>query len=189
MKYKDKGLIRLSKEDYLSLSALLEDIFYRDKVKRLAPAALTFLEKVHKNDGLSSRDWQFHVADLFKCKPIEPGDEKALDILCQKYLNLNRADKIASKSSLRGKKPYQALLERHKRGELQLSQAEIGLLEKINTWHSAISSYYSMINKLRAMGFIEKKKSLYIKSSKFQEKLKQMDLLLGAFEEKIKEKN
>jgi len=175
LKDKSMSIIRIRPLNSYSLQSLFEDIFYRDKTGNLVNSAILLYEKIRKDPsrGLRSSDWQNHVSDIFKVESIQFDENNALKEISQKHDSFLKAGE--SKRGLRGKKPYQVLLEKHSKGEIKLTEKEQDLLKRVSNWHSAVSSYYSIITKLRAIGMIEKKEGNYVISKKFVLSLKSIE--------------
>lgn len=178
MPIKDKtmSLIRIRTSLGHDLISFFNDIFYRDKSGLLANAALKFYEKLQKENSIPSSKWRECIFEIFGVPPIQLGESNALKEMCEKYANFLACKD--SKKGLRGKKPYQILLEKHSSGEANFNEKEIALLERVSKWYSALSSYYSIVNKLKALGIIEKKEGNYTLSNKFVEKLREIEKLL-----------
>jgi hypothetical protein len=180
IKEKDKGLIRLRNTQYESLQQFLEDVFYRDKNKSLTKAANQLLMKIYERGefGLRSKNWKGHISEIFECLAPTTEDEDALLVLAKKQLG--------EKKVKRGEKAYQLMLKEANEGKIKLTDEEKKLLEKICGWNACISSYYSIVNKLRAIGLIEKKKGHYFKSRKFFEQRDQINTMINQFESSIR---
>jgi hypothetical protein len=178
MPIKDKSMsvIRVRPSSEQNLLSLFEDIFYRDKSGLLSGSALKLYNKICKENGIRSSEWQNHISEVFSVKPILAAESDNLKEICDKHSGILKHKE--SKSGLRGKKPYQVLMEKHMKGEIKLGEAETNLLGRVSKWFSAVSSYYSIINKLKAIGMIEKKESNYILSNRFTEKLKSIEKIL-----------
>ncbi len=175
---KDKVLIKLSHNSYSSLIDFLEGVFYRDK--NLAKVALKFLEKIYRTEyGISSKQWRSHISELFNCYPIDEEDEAMLNKIYEKYKNFVEKE--------RGKKPYYLLLKKDKNGEIELLEDEKIILEKAAKWNASISSYYSILRKLKCIGLIEKKKGYLIKSKKIFEILKGIKECINSLNSKEKQ--
>lgn len=175
MPIKDKtmSIIRLRPCAEHSLASVFGDIFYRDKSSLLANSALYIYNKLKKTpEGLKPSEWEKHVSEIFKVNYIENIDFPLLKDLCQKHSQFLKSD---SKTGLRGKKPYKILLKKFLKNEIKLSEQEEALLKRVSKWNSAVSSYYSIINKLKAIGIIEKKQGCYILSNKFANCLKSIE--------------
>ena len=175
MPIKDKrmSIIRLKPSSQHTLSSLFEDIFYRDKSGALASSALRLYNKIRKEPGIKSSDWQKHISEVFKAQPVDFAENAVLKEICRKYSVNDENPK-----GLRGKKPYLLLIGKHSNGKLKLDEKELSLLRRVSKWHSAVSSYYSIINKLMAIGLIDKKESSYVPSNKFINSLKSIEKTL-----------
>jgi hypothetical protein len=178
LKDKSMSIIRIRPLNSYSLQSLFEDIFYRDKTGNLVNSAILLYEKIRKDPakGLRSSEWQNHVSDIFKIESIQFDENNALKELSQKYESILKAGE--SKRGLRGKKPYQALLDKHSKGDIKLNEKEHSLLQRVSNWYSAVSSYYSILNKLKAIGMIEKKEGNYVISKKFVSSLSSIEKAL-----------
>lgn len=174
IKDKNMSIIRLRYSPHHSLASLFEDIFYRDKKGALASAAFAIYKKIIHEPGLRSSEWQNHISSVFKVDPLDANEALVLKEICKKH---NLAEN--NPKGLRGKKPYQVLVEKHSNGKIKLDEKELALLRKASKWHSAVSSYYSIINKLKAIGLIEKKEGNYVQSSKFVNSLKAIEKVLS----------
>lgn len=177
IKNKTMALIRLRKTPYSGLLSFLQDVFYRDVTGVLAEKALELLKMIYKEDVKAS-DWKKVIGSLFSVSESTSSDESMLDKVCFEYLGFHRMDVEASKHKLRGRKAYQELMEKNNK----LSDGELSVLKKVNEWNKAVTSYYSILNKLKALGFIEKKEGCYCKSQKFKNRFTQVIDLMSGFE-------
>jgi hypothetical protein len=166
MPIKDKtmSIIRFRPNSQSSLQALFEDIFYRDKSGNLVNSALLLYDRIRK-EGLRASEWQKHISEVFKVLPTQAEETSVIESLSKKHLG----------QKLRGKKPYQTLLEMGQNGQLRLSEKEVSVLGRVSGWHSAVSTYYSIINKLKAIGMIDKKDGQYISSERFLDRLRSIE--------------
>ena len=167
---RNEGLVSLKKENYENLKDFLSSVFYRDDSAQLSKAAFMLVHKINScgNFGLRASDWKIHVMDSFNVEQPEQGDKEIVDNMLAKY-DLKRA---------RGSKPIKALLSKHKKGKLKLPKDELEVLENYLVWNSAISGYYSIIKKLKAIGFIERKEGNYFLSSKLSDRLSQIKKII-----------
>ncbi|MFA5405904.1 MAG: hypothetical protein WC307_00905 [Candidatus Nanoarchaeia archaeon] len=178
LKNKTMALIRLRKIPYSGLLSFLQDVFYKDDV--MAGKALKLLEMVYKK-SIPASDWKSVVSELFNVKPASSSDESVIDDACINYLGFHREDVILSKARLRGRKAYKQLLERSDvKPDVKL------ILKKVSDWNSAVTSYYSIINKMKALGLIEKTDNFYVKSNKLSNRFSQVIGLLEGFELEFK---
>ncbi len=176
LKNKSMALIRIRKTPYSGLISFLQDIFFKDQ--KLAKIAYNLLKEIYSK-GILSKDWRVIIKKYFEVSPPTSDDELKLDEACEKYLGFKRQNLIASKQKLRGKKAYKLLLEKDIDEDIRHA------LEKISKWNSAVASYYSILNKLKAIGLIEKSNGMYIKSDRFKKRLSQISDILVGFEEEI----
>jgi len=174
IKDKSMSIIRLKSSSHHSLQSLFEDIFYRDKTGALAKSALILYNKIKQEPGLRSSEWQNYIANVFKISPLDFAEIEVLKEICKRY-----DVKADSKKGLRGRKPYHVLVEKHSKGRIKLEEKELELLQHVSRWHSAVSSYYSIINKLKAIGLIEKKEGNYIASNRFVASLRAIEKSLS----------
>ena len=184
IKNKTMALIRLRKTPYSGLLSFLQDVFYRDVTGVLADKALKLLKRIYKEDVKAS-DWRVIISELFNVSYSTSADESVLDEVCFNHLGFHRMDVEASKHKLRGRKVYQGLIEKDKAGVIKLSDRELSVLKKVNGWNKAVTSYYSVLNKLKALGFIEKKDKYYSKSQKFKNRFTQVIDLMSGFENEL----
>jgi len=166
IKDKSMSIIRIKPSSQHSLSSFFQDIFYRDKSGSLAGSALRIYNKIRQEPGIRSSEWQEHISTVFKVTPVDFAEVAVLKEICKKHGLTER---------LRGKKPYQVLIEKHSNGKIKIDEKELALLQRVSKWHSAVSSYYSIINKLKAIGMIEKKEGNYIASNRFVNSLKAIE--------------
>ncbi len=185
IKNKTMALIRIRKTPYSGLKAFLQDVFYKDETGVLAEKALELL-KIAYAEPFKSSDWKKLVSKLFNVSECTSTDERVLDEICLKHLGFHRMDINASKNKLRGKKAYQELMNKSKAGAIKLSEDELSVLKKVNEWNRAVASYYSILNKLKALGFIEKKEGYYCKSERFKNRFTQVIDLMHGFENELK---
>ncbi|HLE06635.1 MAG TPA: hypothetical protein VI790_04730, partial [Candidatus Nanoarchaeia archaeon] len=100
---------------------------------------------------------------------------------CFKYLGFHRENITASKAKLRGKKAFKDLLS-----DPSLEASYRDVLMRASKWHSAVTSYYSILNKLKALGLIEKADGYYVRSDKFLNRLSQVNSLFEGFSNELK---
>lgn len=188
LKNKTMSLIRIrSGSHYSGFASFLQDIFYRDITGNLASKALELLKIVYSSeDGVPATLWKEQVSKLFSVELVKEEDENSIKAIVEKYLGFSKQDLLASKARLRGKKPYQALLEKHKSGGIILSLDEEKVLNKVSKWYSSVTSYYSILNKLKALGILEKRNNSYRKSERFKRRLQQVIDLANGFEDELK---
>jgi len=180
LKNKTMALIRLRKTPYSGLHSFFQDVFYKQDA--FASKALTFLKIIYK-DNVKATDWKSSIKKLFDVNAPTIADERVIDEACFKYLGFHREDIKASKARLRGKKAYKNLLERN---DLPSNMRKV--LKKVSQWNSAVTSYYSILNKLKALGFIEKNSGVYVKSDKFKRRFSQVLSMIEGFENEIIQK-
>ena len=122
---------------------------------------------------------------LISCRRFSspPDDETVIDEACVNYLGFHRENIRASKARLRGKKAYKNLAERD-----DVPQQIKDVLAKVSEWNSAVTAYYSIINKFKALGLIEKSGGFYMMSDKFSRRLLQVTSLLEGFKNETKQK-
>ncbi len=180
LKNKTMALIRLRKIPYSGLLSFMQDVFYKDEV--MANHALRLLERVYKQ-SIQASEWRSVVSELFGVKESSSADESVIDDACINYLGFHREDVVASKAHLRGKKAYKQLLDRP-----DVKPEVKSVLKRVSAWNSAVTSYYSIINKLKALGLIEKIDNSYVKSNKLTNRFSQVIGLLEGFENETKQK-
>lgn len=185
IKDKTKTLIIMRNTPYSGFKAFLQDVFYKDKLGFLADKAYDLLKLIYK-EPLPVKKWSEYISSVFKVERLTKDEEAVIDDLCFKHFGFHRENLDASKSKLRGKKPYQLLLAKHDRNDLKLTDREIIVIKKVNAWYSAVTSYYSIINKLKALGVIDKREGVYQKSSKFKKRFSQLIELVDGFENEFK---
>jgi len=170
IKEKDASLVRIGGNNN-SLEDFLRDIFYKDKNGRLVKAALIFLYKISESGslGLRAKNWHFYIMDMFNVEPLEKEEEELIRSLFERY-----------KEHLNRKKPAQKLLSLFNNKKIELSDYELEVLKKFSVWNSSISSYYSVVNKLKAIGLIEKREGNYYLSEKLKNKMKKIIALLDS---------
>lgn len=179
LKNKTMALIRLRKTPYSGLLSFLQDVFY--KKDELAEQALKLLRRVYEKEFKAS-DWNKLISELFSVEEPSKSDERVIDKAVKKHLGFHRENLRASKYKLRGKKAYKKLLEKD-----GVSDEVRVVLKKVSDWNSAVASYYSILNKLKALGLIEKSGGVYVKSEKFKRRFSQVLSLVEGFENEITE--
>lgn len=177
LKNKTMALIRLRKTPYSGLLSFLQDVFY--KKDELAGSALKFLRRVYEGEVKAS-DWKKVIRELFGVEELSESDEQVIDQAVVKHLGFHRQNLKASKYRLRGKKVYKKLLEKD-----GVSEEVRVVLKKVTDWNSAVTSYYSILNKLKALGLIEKSEGFYVKSEKFKRRFSQVLSLVEGFENEV----
>jgi hypothetical protein len=180
IKNKTMALIRLRKTPYSSLLSFLKDVFY--KQEDLADKALAFLGFIYQQEFKAS-DWSKMIEHLFEVKQPSSADDRVIDEACFKYLGFHRENINASKARLRGKKAYMKLLE-----SPEVDDGVKSVLKRVSDWNGAVASYYSVINKLKALGLVEKNQGYYVSSDKFKRRFSQVLGLLEGFETEVKQK-
>lgn len=178
LKNKSMALVRIRRTPYSGLLSFLQDVFF--KQESLAEKAISLLRIIYNGD-IKTAEWRRLVKELFIVEELTSSDERVIDDACIKYLGLNRMDVTASKAKLRGRKAYKDLL-----GNGGLDNELRKVLERASRWNGAVASYYSVINKLKALGFIEKESGYYVKSDKFVNRLQQVVSFLEGFENEVK---
>lgn len=148
--HRDIALIKMKKE-YSSFDDFLKDVFF--KKPELSKIAIAFLQKVYSSfNGVPAEEWPRQITEFFGI--YQPRDEE-LQKLRQLYKqHFNKEP---------GVKPYQQLLKLKEK----LNAEDVEIIEKVAKWNSSVSSYYSMLNKLKALGLVERKKGKYTKSDSF----------------------
>jgi len=180
LKNKTMALIRLRKTPYSGLLSFFQDLFY--KQEDLSSKALELLGFIYEN-GFKASDWKEMIQQLFKVNQPTIADERVIDEACFKYLGFHREDLQASKAKLRGRKAYKKLLD-----QSNVADDVKVVLKKVSNWNSAVTSYYSILNKLKALGFVEKNEGVYVKSDKFKRRFNQVLGLLEGFENEVKQR-
>ncbi len=178
LKNKTMALIRLRKTPYSGLLSFLQDVFFRQE--NLAEKAIVLLGKIYSG-GYDAKSWKSVVSELFNVTPPSGKDEEVIDEACVEYLGFHRENIRASKARLRGKKAYKEMMERE---DIPKEIREV--LGKVSEWNSAVTAYYSIINKFKALGLIEKSGSSYVMSDKFSRRLLQVASMLEGFKNETK---
>ena len=185
IKDKTKSLIIIRNTPYSGFKAFLQDVFYKDKLGSLANKAYELLKLIYKAP-VPVKSWSEQIKQVFNVKGLSKEEGLVLDDLCYRHLGFHRENLDASKSRLRGRKPYQLMLKKHEQGSIKLTESEEELLKRVNAWHGAVASYYSIINKLKAIGLIDKREGCYQKSEKLKKRLSQLIDLTSGFENESK---
>lgn len=177
IKDKNKTLIKFRSDNYGSLKDFLNDIFYKDE--NLSKPAYELMRLVYdrKESGLQAKNWKSYIASLFNAESLSSEENEFLARIIEKY---------SISTSNRGAKPYESLLDLGKEKKIELADAEKQILEKILKWNSCISSYYSILNKLKAIGLIEKKSGRYHKSTAIFDRFRQIQGFISQFETDIR---
>jgi hypothetical protein len=176
---KTMALIRLRKTPYSGLLSFLQDVFYKQEL--LADKALNLLKIIYQ-EGFDASDWKKIVKLLFSVKEPTQADDGVIDKACIDHLGFHRQNIRASKTKLRGKKVYKKLLDNEKVPD----EVKV-VLKRVSSWNSAVTSYYSILNKLKALGLVEKASGAYVKSEKFKRRLSQVLSLIEGFETEVTE--
>jgi hypothetical protein len=179
IKNKTMALIRVRRTPYSGLLSFFQDVFF--KQEGLALKALEILKIIYSHE-VKAEDWNKLITRVFNVDLLSKDEELIIDEACIKYLGFHREDINFSKARLRGKKAYKELLIRE---NIEPSIKEV--LLKYSKWNSAVTSYYSIINKLKALGLIDKTNGYYNKSEKFKNRLTQVTDLLNGFENETKQ--
>ncbi len=179
LKNKTMALIRLRKTPYSGLLSFMQDVFFRNEKQAIKAMGLL---KIIYEKKINTKDWRQIIKELFEVEEINHHDEQLIDEACIKYLGFHRENITASKTRLRGKKAYKELIERQ-----DISDELRKTLNKTTKWNSAVTMYYSIINKLKAIGLIEKTNSQYVKSDKFKRRFSQVITLIEGFENETKQ--
>lgn len=179
IKDKEKCLIKVRNLPYKDIREFLEDIFYKDEDKNLSKYAYEVLRLIYdrKESGMQAKNWKEHIKNIFGCATITEEETVELKKIYDRF------HKVASS---RGKKPYLAIIKLAKEGKAQISEAEHVLLSKAIKWNSSVSTYYSIINKLVAVGLVEKREGKYFRSPKLLEQFKHIEKLISDFETAIR---
>ncbi|MDD5181892.1 MAG: hypothetical protein PHC66_01825 [Candidatus Nanoarchaeia archaeon] len=177
IKDKNKTLIKFRSSNYEILNDFLKDVFYKDE--NLSAPAYELMRLIYdrKELGLSAANWKSYIETIFNTKQVSAEDSALLDGIILKH---NITD------TKRGSKPYENLLGMHSKGRLSLSEAEKQVLEKALKWNSCVSSYYSILNKLKAIGLVEKKQGRYHKSRSIFDRFTQIRSFIEKFETDIR---
>jgi len=177
IKDKNKTLIKFRSNNYEILNDFLKDVFYKDE--NLSAPAYELMRLIYdrKDLGLSAANWKSYIETVFNTKQVSAEDSAVLDGILNKHNVLN---------SKRGSKPYEHLLDLHSKGRLNLNDAEKQVLEKALKWNACVSSYYSILNKLKAIGLVEKKQGHYHKSKLIFDRFTQIKSFIEKFETDIR---
>ena len=168
-------LIKLSSKPYEDLTDFLKSLFYKNE--NLAEIALKILVKIYSSEfGIRSGRWMSNISEFFGVYPPDESDKVLLDEITRRY--------IGNAPSKRGVKQYTLLIEKLKKGTINLSNEEKDILEKTVLWNSSVSRYYTIIKKLKNSGIIEKKKGYLVKSSKIHKILDSIKNTLGEIDSK-----
>ena len=178
LKNKTMALIRVRKTPYSGLPSFLQDVFYKQEL--LADKAFLLLKVIYSKKTLVT-DWKLLVKELFGVDSPSTGDESVISEACFKYLGFHRENITASKAKLRGKKAFKDLLS-----DPSLEASYRDVLMRASKWHSAVTSYYSILNKLKALGLIEKADGYYVRSDKFLNRLSQVNSLFEGFSNELR---
>ena len=117
------------------------------------------MQKIYQTKfGIPSKRWQAYVSEIFEVDLIYEDDEKVFSFLKEKYPNLD---------SGRGSKFYVNLLKLANDDKISLSKGEINALKKAVEWNSAVSGYYSIVNKLKEIGLIKKENGMLKRDESF----------------------
>lgn len=173
IKDKNKTLIKFRSNNYGAIHDFLKDVFYKDE--NLSKPAYELLRLIYdrKDLGLSAANWKSYIETIFNTKQVSAEDSIVLD----KALNNHSIT-----NTKRGSKPYENLLDLHGKGRLNLDETEKQVLEKALKWNTCVSSYYSILNKLKAIGLVEKKHGHYHKSTAIFDRFTQIKSFIEKFE-------
>lgn len=177
IKDKNKTLIKFRSNNYEVLNDFLKDVFYKDE--NLSAPAYELMRLIYdrKDLGLSAANWKSYIETIFNTKHISAEDSVLLDGIILKHNITN---------TKRGSKPYENLLDLHSKGRLSLNETEKQVLEKALKWNACVSSYYSILNKLKAIGLVEKKQGHYHKSKLIFDRFTQIKSFIEKFETDIR---
>lgn len=168
-------LVKIENKPYEDLNALVKSIFYKDE--KLAEIAIKILKKIYRSEfGIRSGRWISNISEFFGVYPIDESEKEIIEKINNSYLGQTKHK--------RGVKQYASLIGRAKKGEITLSDEERDVLEKNVKWNSSISSYYTIIKKLKNIGLIEKKKGYLVKSKKFSNALESIKEILKELEKR-----
>ncbi len=172
LKNKSMALIRIRRTPYSSLESFMKDLFYKNE--ELSSKAMKLLTLIY-SDGLKSSDWKLIIRELFNVSEPTKSDE----LIISEALSKKGVYKEEVKSRIKLRLLHNELLNS---GDEEV----INAVKRINEWNSAVTAYYSIINKLRAVGLIEKQEGVYKKSTKFNNRLNQILSMLEGFNNELR---
>lgn len=177
IKEKEKSMIKLGNQKYEDIKEFLADVFYRDK--NLTDPAFEIMRLIYdrKELGMEVKNWKEHISNTFNIEHLNEEESEQLKKVYQRFY---------TSVSAKGAKPYQTLLKRAEKGEISLSSAEKEIIEKSVKWNASVSTYYSVLNKLAAIGLIEKKEGRYYKSRKILDQFKSIEKAISDFEVQLR---
>ncbi len=175
LKNKSMALIRIRRTPYSSLESFMKDLFYKNE--ELSGKAIKLLTMIYLKE-LKSSDWKSIITELFNVNEPTSNDE----LIVSEALSKKGIYKEEVKSRIKLRLLHNELLN-------SSDERVVNAVKRINEWNSAVTSYYSIINKLRAVGLIEKQEGVYKKSSKFSNRLNQILSMLEGFNDELRGSN